>query len=135
MRGFLRRQTLLRLIVGEIEQDEGTLSAGGLTIGYLRQETQEQETEHTVLDEAIQAFEQVIALEEKEHQLVSKIDAFGNHDSLEYNTLLVELEGCAWPGLSRVAGASYEWKVENPEDGLRLPYLYPLTVMDQTNRN
>ena len=34
------------------------------------------------------------------------------------DSLLVELEGCAWPGLSCVAGASYEWKVENPKDGL-----------------
>lgn len=34
------------------------------------------------------------------------------------DTLLVELEGCAWPGLSCVAGASYEWKVENPKDGV-----------------
>ncbi len=34
------------------------------------------------------------------------------------DTLTVELEGCAWPGLSCVAGASYEWKVENPADGV-----------------
>lgn len=86
------KTTLLRLISGEIEQDEGTVSAGGLTIGYLRQETQEQGTEHTVLDEAIQAFEQVIALEEKEHQLVSKLDAFSSHDSPEYNKLLADLD-------------------------------------------
>ncbi len=36
----------------------------------------------------------------------------------ETDLLLIELEGCAWPGLSCVAGASYEWKVENPPDGV-----------------
>jgi hypothetical protein len=34
------------------------------------------------------------------------------------DTLVVELEGCNWPGLSCVAGASYEWKAENPADGV-----------------
>jgi hypothetical protein len=34
------------------------------------------------------------------------------------DTLVIELEGCAWPGLVCVAGASYEWKLENPKDGV-----------------
>jgi hypothetical protein len=34
------------------------------------------------------------------------------------DTLVVELEGCNWPGLACVAGASYEWKVEYPADGV-----------------
>jgi len=86
------KTTLLRLISGEIESDEGTTSTGGLTIGYLRQETEEQTIDRSVLDEAVQAFEQVVLLETKEHQLLAKLDAFDSHDSPEYNSLLVELD-------------------------------------------
>ena len=63
------KTTLLKVISGEQRVDAGTVTREGVSIGYLEQDVQELPDNRTVRDEALRAFDDVLALEEKEQQI------------------------------------------------------------------
>ncbi|GMQ81971.1 MAG: ABC-F family ATP-binding cassette domain-containing protein [Rhodothermia bacterium] len=85
------KTTLLRLISGEAEPDEGSVSLAGDSIGYFRQETQEQASERSVLEEALLAFSDVHSLQTEEERLLREIESFQNHDDSKYEKLLSDM--------------------------------------------
>jgi ATP-binding cassette, subfamily F, member 3 len=78
------KTTLLRLIAGEFPPDEGSIAYAGMSVGYLKQETEEVAAHLTVLDETMQAFSEILALEAEEHRLIEFMDKEPNHESEEY---------------------------------------------------
>ncbi len=85
------KTTLLRLISGEAEPDEGSVSIAGDTIGYLRQEFQEQASDRSVLEEALMAFSDVHSLQSEEERLLSEIESFEDHSNPIYEKLLSDM--------------------------------------------
>ena len=83
------KSTLLRVIAGEQGVDGGeVVREGGATVGYLRQDTQEQDTGASPLDEALHAFDDVKRLEAEEAQLQAAMDATTDYTSDAYATLV-----------------------------------------------
>lgn len=67
------KTTLFRILTGELHQDAGDLFfAKGASIGYLEQHMQF-DSNHTVYEELLHVFDEVIALEEKLHQMEEEI--------------------------------------------------------------
>lgn len=98
------KTTLFKILTGELEADEGTISSSkDCTIGYLKQHM-ELDSTATVYDELLHVFDEVIALEEKLHtmeaeiartgsvELIHKYDAerlvFENSKGYEYKSLV-----------------------------------------------
>ena len=98
------KTTLFKILTGELEADEGTISSSkDCTIGYLKQHM-ELDSTATVYDELLHVFDEVIALEEKLHameaeiartgsvELIHKYDAerlvFENNKGYEYKSLV-----------------------------------------------
>ncbi len=86
------KTTLLRVIDGRLQPDAGRVERGGQSVGYLEQSVQEQEAERSVRDEALQAFSDVLDLEEKEQQILSDLDEETDYESTRYEKLLHRLE-------------------------------------------
>ncbi|WP_457651450.1 ABC-F family ATP-binding cassette domain-containing protein [Rhodocaloribacter sp.] len=82
------KSTLLRVIAGRQTPDEGTIMAGDTTLGYLAQDVQESVSERSVLEEAMEAFEDVLALQREEERLTSAMEAETDHESAHYDRLL-----------------------------------------------
>ncbi|MEG0318547.1 MAG: ATP-binding cassette domain-containing protein, partial [Niameybacter sp.] len=67
------KTTLFRILTGELSCDGGDLFfAKGATLGYLEQNMQFNST-HSVYEELLHVFDEVIALEEKLHQMEEEI--------------------------------------------------------------
>ncbi len=82
------KSTLLKLISGKIQPNEGTLSsAGSRTIGYLSQDTQEIDSNNTVLNEAMTAFQKIFDLQAAEESVTLQMGEISDHDSDEYQRL------------------------------------------------
>jgi ATP-binding cassette subfamily F protein 3 len=79
-------------MTGETRPDEGTVSTGSLSVGYLKQDTEEQHLDRSVLDEAMAAFEEQARLMEKEQSVVQRLESAESHEGPEYEALLHELE-------------------------------------------
>lgn len=78
------KTTLLRLITGEYELREGTISMmKGLKIGYLHQEMSEMSVEEPILDVAMKAFEDVLKMEEEMAELYKKLETEVDEQVLE----------------------------------------------------
>ena len=87
------KTTLLRVISGQHKPDAGEVSMGrGETLGYLEQDVQEASPHRSILDEAMQAFDDVLRLEEEERCLTKALDAEDDHASEHYLDLLHDLE-------------------------------------------
>ena len=86
------KTTLLRVIAGEHAPDEGSVQTGQTTVGYLKQSTQEQTMDRSVRDEALQAFDEVLALEAKEAQITEQLAEADDYESDHYQKLLDQLE-------------------------------------------
>ena len=84
------KTTLLKLIDGQITPDDGRIIREGVSIGYLEQNVQSLPDHRTVRDEALRAFDDVLALEEKEQQISEKLDEI-DHESGEHTKLLDRL--------------------------------------------
>ncbi len=84
------KTTLLRLIAGEFPADEGSIGYSGMTVGYLKQETEEIEAQKTVLEETIQAFSEILALEAEEHRLIEHMEAESDHETEAYHKVMME---------------------------------------------
>jgi len=84
------KTTLFKVITGEQRVDAGTVTREGVSIGYLEQDVQELPDNRTARDEALRAFEDVLALEEKEER-ISKELAETDHESDRHEKLLGQL--------------------------------------------
>ena len=79
------KTTMLRLIEGHIEPDEGRLAIGASTsIGYLEQDVQTLDSEASILDEALKGFSNIRELQAEEAQLVAELDALQEHEGADY---------------------------------------------------
>lgn len=87
------KTTLLRIIAGEQVPDAGTVSrSGSTTVGYLQQDVHEATSERTVLEEALRAFEKILALQAEEAAVTEAVAAADDHESESYLKLLHSLE-------------------------------------------
>lgn len=86
------KSTLLKIISRQQEADGGTLSYGGLSVGYLDQDFQEIESDKSVLDETLEAFDEILALHAKEESITAELGTRTDYDSDAYHKLLHDLE-------------------------------------------
>lgn len=86
------KTTLLKVLTGEQDIDEGSIQLGGSTLGYLRQEAEEADIEQSVIEEALTAFENVEALEEREKEILASLDKETDHTTDFYEKLLHDLD-------------------------------------------
>ena len=86
------KTTLLKLISGEMSPDDGVIVRAGMSVGYLRQETEEVAAGMTVLEEAMQAFAETLALEEEEKQILADMEAHEDHESEDYHRLMADFD-------------------------------------------
>ena len=87
------KTTMLRLIEGLAEPDEGRLAIGARTsIGYLEQDVQALDSEASILDEALKGFPDLRELQDEEAQLVAELETLPDHESAEYAGRLQALD-------------------------------------------
>ena len=86
------KTTLLRVMAGLQEVDEGTVGRSS-AVGYLAQDAQETVSQRTVVDEALTAFDEVLALQDEEDRITRQMDQEQDHSSAHYQKLLHALEG------------------------------------------
>ena len=84
------KTTLLKVIADEQRVDAGTVTREGISVGYLEQDVQELPGDRTVRDEALRAFNDVLALEEKEQQISRELEAT-DHETDRHDKLLGQL--------------------------------------------
>ena len=84
------KTTLLKIIAGQMTPDSGTVRRTGVSVGYLEQDVQELPQDRTVRDEALRAFEDVLALEEKEKAITEQLNET-DHESAKHKKLLDKL--------------------------------------------
>ncbi|MCB9261587.1 MAG: ABC-F family ATP-binding cassette domain-containing protein [Flavobacteriales bacterium] len=78
------KTTLLRLITGEYELREGSISMmRGLKIGYLHQEMSETAVDKSILEVAMQAFEETLKIEEELNDLYLQMETDHSDKLLE----------------------------------------------------
>ncbi len=83
------KSTLLRVISGEQPIDRGeVIREGGATVGFLRQDTQEQDTSISPLEEALHAFDDVIRLEAEAERLTVAMEDHPDHTTDDYFKLV-----------------------------------------------
>jgi ATP-binding cassette subfamily F protein 3 len=83
------KSTLLRVIAGEQSVDGGeVVYEGGATIGFLRQDTQEEDLSISPLEEALHAFDDVLRLEAEAEALTAQMEAHPDHTSEAYFALV-----------------------------------------------
>ncbi len=79
------KSTLLRAIAGVQPLDGGLVTMdGGVTIGYLQQDVQEAADETTVVEAAMEAFDEILGKEVEVRELVREMEGMGDHDSPAY---------------------------------------------------
>ncbi len=79
------KSTLLRVIAGEQSVDSGeVVYEGGASVGFLRQDTQEEDLSISPLEEALHAFDDVIRLEAEAAELTAAMEAHADHTSDAY---------------------------------------------------
>ena len=61
-----------------------------MSVGYLKQETEEIEATKTVLEEAMQAFSEILELEAEEHRLIECMEAESDHETDAYHKVMVD---------------------------------------------
>ncbi len=87
------KSTLLRLVAGQQAPDDGTVAMpGGTSVGYLAQDAQENASDRPVVEEAMTAFDEVLALQAEEHRITRELDAEPDHAGAPYEKLLHALE-------------------------------------------
>ena len=86
------KTTLLKIIAGDVLPDEGSVIRGGMSVGYLRQETEEVSAGVTVLAEAMQAFSEALDLEKEEKRILSAMEATEDHTSEAYHKLMTDFD-------------------------------------------
>ena len=84
------KTTLLKLIAGRMTPDSGRVTREGVSVGYLEQDVQELPENRTVREEALRAFDDVLALEEKEQAITERLEET-DHERDEHGKLLDQL--------------------------------------------
>lgn len=70
------KTTLLRLITGEYTPVEGKISmAKGMRIGFLKQEMEAYKSDKSIMDVALEAFEDTLAMQEEEQQILESLQS------------------------------------------------------------
>ncbi|WP_412060311.1 ABC-F family ATP-binding cassette domain-containing protein [Rubrivirga sp. IMCC45206] len=83
------KSTLLRVIAGEQSVDSGdVVYEGGATVGFLRQDTQEEDLSISPLEEALHAFDDVIRLEAEAAELTTAMEDHPDHTTADYFSLV-----------------------------------------------
>ena len=85
------KTTLLRVIAGTQPVDDGRVDTGSTTVGYLEQDVQELPADTTVRQAALQAFGDVLALEDEEAAITHQLDVATDYESDAYAKLLDRL--------------------------------------------
>lgn len=88
------KSTLLKLLVGQYQPSAGTVERSRSTsIGYLHQDLLSFDTQDSILQVALGAFEQVLVLEKEIEELGKELEKTGDEKTLhEYSDKLHELE-------------------------------------------
>ncbi len=106
------KSTLLRLIVGEYQADAGNISkAGDCSIGFLNQDLLSYQTQDSILQVAMQAFE-------RENFLQIQIDRVLHEMDVNYKDELVEELGRLQDEFDHLGGYSIQSKAEEILEGL-----------------
>ena len=83
------KSTLLRVIAGEQSVEQGeVVYEGGASVGFLRQDTQEEDLSISPLEEALHAFDDVIRLEAEAAELTTAMEEHPDHMSDDYFALV-----------------------------------------------
>lgn len=86
------KSTLLKIITGELQPDSGSIAMSSSTsVGYLKQDVHERESEDTVIDVAMEAFKHVLSLQEREEEITTEL-GHADHTDPGYLKLLEELD-------------------------------------------
>jgi ATP-binding cassette subfamily F protein 3 len=106
------KSTLLRLIVGEYQPDEGSISKSGeCTIGFLNQDLLSYQTNDSILSVAMQAFE-------RENALQKQIDTILHQMETSYSDELVEKLTRLQEEFDILGGYTIQSKTEEILEGL-----------------
>jgi len=84
------KTTLLKVLSEQMTPDSGRVTREGVSVGYLEQDVQELPEDRSVREEALRAFEDVLALEEKEQKITERLNDT-DHESREHQKLLDKL--------------------------------------------
>lgn len=106
------KSTLLRLINGDITPDEGSISkAKDCTIGFLNQDLLSIQSEKSILGVAMEAFEELLEIQERIDQIIHKLE----HD---YSDKLVEDLTRFQERFDQMEGYSAQAKAEEILEGI-----------------
>ena len=106
------KSTLLRLISGEYSPDGGTISkAGECTIGFLNQDLLSYQTDDSILEVAMQAFDRALQLQKEIDQVLHKMET--NYEDKDVD-LLARLQ----EEFERLDGYTIQSKTEEILEGL-----------------
>src|SRR6187401_1569612 len=88
------KSTLLKLLVGQYQPSAGTVERSrGTTIGYLHQDLLSFDTNDSILQVALGAFERILQLEKEIEEIGKELEKTGDEKTLhEYSDRLHELE-------------------------------------------
>jgi len=85
------KSTILKVIAGDITPDKGKISyPNGYTIGYLHQDIKIKE-DKTVMEEALTAFDQLNAIEERLEEINVDLETRTDYESDSYTRILEEM--------------------------------------------
>ncbi len=101
------KSTLLKIIAGEQSPQEGNVvTPTGFSIGYLHQDMLLPKGK-TVLDETMTAFNEVLALDKRLHEIQHELENREDYESDSYHDILVELSETT-ERLARIGGDTME---------------------------
>ncbi len=87
------KSTILRVITGQIQPDQGTVTfQGDVRLGYLEQESQEWATSSSVMDVALEAFDEILSLQEEEQRIAAWLESATDFESDKYLRTLDRFE-------------------------------------------
>lgn len=111
------KSTLLKLLSGDMEPDSGTIAKEKeVRIGFLRQDIDFVQG-RTVLEEAYQAFNELVGLESKIGDINKKLAERTDYESEEYHQLMVDLNE-ATHRYEILGGYNYQGQTEKVLQGL-----------------
>lgn len=111
------KSTLLKVISGDIENDGGTLALEkGIRIGFLRQDI-DFVAGRTILEEAYQAFEEIVELEDRLSKINEELATRTDYESEYYTQLIHDLDEVS-TRYELLGGYNYQGDTEKVLQGL-----------------
>jgi ATP-binding cassette subfamily F protein 3 len=111
------KSTLLKIIAGEMAPQEGNVvTPTDFSIGYLHQDMLMPKGK-TVLDEALTAFNEVLALDKRLHEIQQELEQRDDYESMAYHDIVVELSETT-ERLARLGGDTMQADTEKVLGGL-----------------